>query len=123
LVSSIAPQELAEAGSIFFTRPHLADQLHDAAEIGGRLAELFALLAAGKVQVVVNMVPLAQAAEAHRILRRDSGLKPQRLAGVDSTDFQEHFIAIGANVQGHGLQRPTTRHAGAHRRDEPAWYS
>jgi NADPH2:quinone reductase len=69
LVSSIAPQELAEAGSIFFTRPHLADHLNDAAEIGGRAAELFALLAAGKVQVSIHAVlPLAQAAEAHRIL-------------------------------------------------------
>jgi NADPH2:quinone reductase len=89
LVSSIAPQELAEAGSIFFTRPHLADHLIDASEIRGRAAELFALWAAAKLRVVVQKVlPLAQATEAHRILEagQTSGKLLLKIAEPDAGD-------------------------------------
>ena len=69
LVTAVAPQELAEAGSIFFTRPHLADHLQSAEELRGRAAELFALSAAGRLAAVVHAeLPLAEAAQAHRIL-------------------------------------------------------
>jgi NADPH2:quinone reductase len=86
LVSSIAPQEFAEAGFIFFTRPHLADHLNDATEIGGRAAELFALLAAGKVQVgVYTVLPLAQTAEAHLILEAGQ-TRGKVLLKIDETD-------------------------------------
>ena len=69
LVESINPLELGEAGSVFFTRPHLADYLATAEEIGARAAELFAWFAAGRLGVAIEReFPLAGAAEAHRYL-------------------------------------------------------
>jgi NADPH:quinone reductase len=68
-VESIAPLEIAEAGSVFFTRPHLADYMRDAAEIRGRASDLFAAWTAGKLDVAVDRVlRLGQAREAHAIL-------------------------------------------------------
>ncbi|MEP7064380.1 MAG: quinone oxidoreductase [Betaproteobacteria bacterium] len=68
-VESITPLELAEAGSVFFTRPHLADYLADAAELRGRARDLFDAVAAGTLCVAIDrMLPLARAADAHRIL-------------------------------------------------------
>ncbi|MBI5911981.1 MAG: quinone oxidoreductase [Betaproteobacteria bacterium] len=69
LVESINPLELGEAGSVFFTRPHLADYLATAAEIGARAADLFAWFAAGRLGVAIDReFPLTGAAEAHRYL-------------------------------------------------------
>jgi NADPH2:quinone reductase len=68
-VAGIAPLDLAEAGSVFFTRPHLADYTADAAEIAARAQALFEAYAAGRLQVAVHdVLELADAAEAHRIL-------------------------------------------------------
>jgi NADPH2:quinone reductase len=68
-VASIEPLELAEAGSVFFTRPHLADYTASADEIRSRTADLFKAYAAGKLAVTIDReIPLADAAEAHRIL-------------------------------------------------------
>jgi NADPH2:quinone reductase len=69
LVESIDPLELGEAGSVFFTRPHLADYTATAAEIGARAADLFAWYAAGRLGVAIEReFPLAEAAEAHRYI-------------------------------------------------------
>lgn len=69
LVESISPLELGEAGSVFFTRPHLADYIATAAEIGARANDLFAWFAAGRLEVTIDReFPLADAAEAHRYL-------------------------------------------------------
>jgi len=69
LVEAVSPLELAEAGSVFFTRPHLADYLSSVDEIGMRAADLFAYAASGQLQVTIDRVlPLAQASEAHTIL-------------------------------------------------------
>jgi NADPH2:quinone reductase len=69
LVESINPLELGEAGSVFFTRPHLADYIATAAEIGARAADLFAGFAAGRLAVTIDReFPLADAAEAHRYI-------------------------------------------------------
>ncbi|HEY5367178.1 MAG TPA: quinone oxidoreductase [Casimicrobiaceae bacterium] len=66
-VDAIAPFELAEAGSVFFTRPHLADYLHDATELRARADDLFAAVAQRRLQVTIDQVlPLAQAGDAHR---------------------------------------------------------
>jgi NADPH2:quinone reductase len=67
LVASIEPLELAEAGSVYFTRPHLADYISSAAELRERAADLFAAYAAGILTVTIEReVPLADVAEAHR---------------------------------------------------------
>jgi NADPH2:quinone reductase len=69
LVDSINPLELGEAGSVFFTRPHLADYIATAAETGARAADLFAWYAAGRLGVAIEReFPLADAAEAHRYI-------------------------------------------------------
>lgn len=68
-VTSIDPLELAEAGSLFFTRPHMADYMRDAQEVGWRGSEMFAHAEAGRIQIAIDKVlPLADAAEAHGIL-------------------------------------------------------
>ncbi|MBY0270772.1 MAG: quinone oxidoreductase [Burkholderiales bacterium] len=69
LVQTIEPLELAEAGSVFFTRPHLADHVATREELAGRADDLFAAWGAGKLRVAIDReLPLAQAAEAHRCL-------------------------------------------------------
>ena len=68
-VEAIAPLELAEAGSVYFTRPHLADYMQDATEIRGRAQDLFRAIAGGNLRVAIDRVlPLASAADAHRVL-------------------------------------------------------
>lgn len=65
-VTSVNPLDLAEAGSVFLTRPHLADYMASADEIRGRAGALFELVRAGDLKVTVDKVfPLAEAARAH----------------------------------------------------------
>jgi NADPH:quinone reductase len=69
LVKSVEPLELGEAGSIFFTRPHLADYTATADEIGWRTGDLFAAYAEGALEIAIDVeYPLADAAAAHRRL-------------------------------------------------------
>ena len=69
LVRSIDPLELGEAGSVFFTRPHLADYIATAEELGERAADLFVAWRTGKLVVTVEReYPLAEAGAAHRYL-------------------------------------------------------
>lgn len=69
LVRAVDPLELGEAGSVFFTRPHLADYLATPEEIAGRAADLFAAWRTGKLVVTVDReYPLAEAGAAHRYL-------------------------------------------------------
>ena len=69
LVKSIEPLELGEAGSIFFTRPHLADYTASAEEIAWRTGDLFKACANGGLTVVIDReYPLAAAAAAHERL-------------------------------------------------------
>ena len=68
-VESIEPLALAEAGSLYFTRPHMADYMRDAGEIGWRGREMFEHHVAGRVPATIDRVlPLEAAAEAHRRL-------------------------------------------------------
>lgn len=66
MVSAMSPLELAEAGSVFFTRPHLAHYMADAGEINGRAADLVNAVTNGRLRVTIDRkFPLSQAAEAH----------------------------------------------------------
>jgi NADPH2:quinone reductase len=68
-VDRIDPLDLAEAGSIFFTRPHLADHLTTAEEVARRTGDVFAAIRDGSLRITIDRVfPLAQAADAHRYL-------------------------------------------------------
>lgn len=70
LVDSIAPMDLAAAGSIFFTRPRLGHHIRTREEIAKRATDLFGGLQDGTLKVAVsNVLPLAQAGEAHRLLQ------------------------------------------------------
>lgn len=69
LVSSIEPLALAEAGSIFFTRPHMADYMRHADEIRWRAFDMFDYLKSGRLKINIDQeYPLAGAADAHRYL-------------------------------------------------------
>lgn len=69
VVDCIEPLEVAEAGSVFFTRPHLADYTADAEEIAWRARELFEAAAAGRLVVTIDReFPLAEARRAHETL-------------------------------------------------------
>lgn len=68
-VAAIEPLELAEAGSVFFTRPHLADYTATAEEVRGRAADLFQEVMKGKLAVTIDReFPLADARQAHEVL-------------------------------------------------------
>lgn len=61
--------DLAEAGSVFLTRPHLADYMTSPQEVAMRARDLFAAVSDGRLKVAIDRsLPLAQAREAHRLL-------------------------------------------------------
>jgi len=65
-VTSVDPLDLAEAGSVFFTRPHLADYMATAEERNRRAGDLFGLFREHRLSVVIDRTfPLAEAALAH----------------------------------------------------------
>lgn len=69
VVDCIAPLELAEAGSIFFTRPHLADYIATADEIARRAGALFEAAASGKLVVTIDReFALENARQAHETI-------------------------------------------------------
>ena len=61
--------ELAEAGSVFITRPHLADYMATAEEIAWRASDLYQAIGEGTLTVAIDRtLPLAAAREAHELL-------------------------------------------------------
>jgi len=69
VVDSIVPMDLAEAGSVFFTRPHLAHYRRTAEEAQQRMEDLVSLLRGGALRQTIDAVfPLSGAADAHRRL-------------------------------------------------------
>lgn len=61
--------DLAEAGSVFLTRPHLADYLADAGEIAWRTGDLYDAWRGGALHVEIDReLPLAEVRDAHRII-------------------------------------------------------
>ena len=68
-VPPIDAMRLAMAGSVFVTRPALADYIADPAERAELAGELFGHVAAGRIAIETNQrYALADAAEAHRDL-------------------------------------------------------
>ncbi len=68
-VKSIDPAQLADQGSLFFTRPHLLDHIAIPSELDRRSRDIFSWYLRGEVTVRVdNVYPLAGAADAHRRL-------------------------------------------------------
>ena len=68
-VPPVEPQKLSAAGSVFFTRPTLADYIRAREELVQRAHELFDAIANGALQVRIGATyPLADAAQAHRDL-------------------------------------------------------
>ncbi len=68
-VEAVSPLALAEAGSVFFTRPHLADYMATAAERRARALDLFAHYVGGRLEVAIDRrLPLAEARQAHELL-------------------------------------------------------
>ena len=70
------PQLLAMKGSLYMTRPALADYIADPAEKAGLAKELFDHVAAGRIRIEINQhYELADAQRAHRVLegRRTTG--------------------------------------------------
>lgn len=65
----VTPLRLMQAGSLFLTRPNLGHYLLTREEREGRAADVFGWMAEGWLDVRVGArVPLAGAAEAHRLL-------------------------------------------------------
>jgi NADPH:quinone reductase len=68
-VGAFDPQVLSQRGSLFLTRPTLGHYIATRAELGARAGEVLGWIARGEVKVRIEReLPLAQAAEAHRLL-------------------------------------------------------
>src|SRR5216110_2097902 len=68
-VGPFDPQVLSQKGSLFLTRPTLAHYIATRAELLGRAGEVLGWIKSGRLTVRIEReLPLAQAAEAHRLL-------------------------------------------------------
>jgi NADPH:quinone reductase len=68
-IPAFNPQMLAMKGSLYLTRPALADYIADPAEKNDLAGELFGHIAAGRIRIEINQrYALDQAAQAHRDL-------------------------------------------------------
>jgi NADPH2:quinone reductase len=68
-VESVTPLDLAEAGSLFFTRPHMADYMASSEEIAWRAGDMFRFAVQGDIKVRIDrQFPLFRAADAHRVM-------------------------------------------------------
>jgi NADPH:quinone reductase len=75
-VPAFDPAELAKGGSLFLTRPSLAHYALDRGELLKRAGDVLSWIASGELELTIDRkLPLAQAAEAHRLLesRQTSG--------------------------------------------------
>jgi NADPH2:quinone reductase len=69
VVESISPMALGNAGSLFFTRPRLANHMRDAAESGKRMDDLLGAIQRDQLHLALaKILPLEQAADAHRLI-------------------------------------------------------
>ena len=74
-IESLDPLELSEAGSIFFTRPHMAHYIQNLAELEERWKQLIDWMLSGKLNVAISRVfRLNQANAAHQMLEERKSL-------------------------------------------------
>ena len=65
----VSPLRLMQGGSLFLTRPNLTNYISERADLERRASDLFQWIADGHLDVRVGArLPLAEAAEAHRLL-------------------------------------------------------
>ena len=68
-VTSVNPQSLAEAGSVYLTRPNLADYMTSNTEVRGRAGNLFGKAASGDLQIeICNILDFEDAVLEHAAL-------------------------------------------------------
>jgi len=68
-IEPFSPNVLQQKGSLFMTRPTMANYTASRADLDASAAELFEIVASGQVRIEVKQrYPLEQAAEAHRAL-------------------------------------------------------
>ncbi len=68
-VGAFDPQLLSQRGSLFLTRPTLGHYIATRAELTARAGDVLSWIARGELKVRIDReLPLAQAAEAHRLL-------------------------------------------------------
>ena len=73
VVSSISPQDMADAGSIFLTRPNLADYMNNSNIIRKRASDLFSYIKNNKLRLnIEKILPLVSASEAQKRLESRS---------------------------------------------------
>ncbi len=75
-IGSVDPLVLSQKGSLFLTRPSLANYISEPGELQWRSRDLFGWIAEGRVRTLIyKRYPLADAASAHRDLqaRKTSG--------------------------------------------------
>ncbi len=71
----VAPLELAEAGSVFLTRPHLADYISTPKERNERAQDLFAAVREGKLRTTIHKTfKLSEVVNAHQHLEARKSL-------------------------------------------------
>jgi NADPH:quinone reductase len=69
IVDDFNTMELAEAGSVFLTRPHMEHYVATPEEYAQRAGDVLGWVASGRVKASIQAVfPLAEAADAHRVL-------------------------------------------------------
>jgi NADPH2:quinone reductase len=65
----VPPQRLAQAGSLFFTRPTLGDYIATPEELDTSATAVFEMVGSSRIEVEIGQTfPLAEAAAAHRAL-------------------------------------------------------
>jgi NADPH2:quinone reductase len=101
-VRDLDPLELGEAGSLFLTRPRLADHLPDAATIRQRARDIFAALLDGSLRIdIAGRYDLGNVEEAH------ASLEERRTVG------KPVLVVKGEGMKGEGKAMRN-----AHRNDE-----
>jgi NADPH2:quinone reductase len=66
---NVSPMALADAGSVFFTRPRLGDYMQDVSEVRSRIGDLLQGMRNGRLKVSIDRIwQLGEVREAHQTL-------------------------------------------------------